>query len=127
MPFSECSVISMPGGTAVGDQGRHADAEVDVVAVAQVARDAAHDAIALIHSRSRGPLLDPLLVAPAPAAMRFTKMPGVCTLSGSIAPGVDELLDFGDRVTRGRGHHGIEVARGLPVDAGCRRDRPSTP
>src|SRR6267143_6224203 len=29
---------------------------------------------------------------------------------------IDELLDFGDHVVSGGGHHGIEVARGFSVD-----------
>src|SRR5687767_625101 len=30
--------------------------------------------------------------------------------------GLDELFDLGNGMTRGGGHHRIEVARGLPVD-----------
>ena len=45
-PFSDCSTTSMPGGDVVGDQRRHADAEVDVEAVAQLLGGAHGDLLA---------------------------------------------------------------------------------
>jgi hypothetical protein len=45
-----------------------------------------------------------------------TKMPGVCTASGRNLSGLDQVFDLGDRALGRRGHHRIEVARGLPVD-----------
>jgi len=35
---------------------------------------------------------------------------------GRNLPGLDQVLHLGDRALGRRGHHGIEVARGLPVD-----------
>ena len=102
------------GRQAVGDERRHADAEIDVIAVAQVARDAAHDAIALIHCGSSvrfsmrfsygRPLDQPLHEdARCVDAVRLERA------------GVDQLLDLGDGVARRGGHHRIEVARRLAI------------
>jgi hypothetical protein len=40
----------------------------------------------------------------------------VCTAAGSISPGLDELLDLGDRHPPGRGAQRVEVLRALVVD-----------
>ena len=64
--------MSMPAGHVVGDERRHADAEIHVVAVLQLAGDASGDALSNIHAHSGVPppgsfahrsLLNPLFVA----------------------------------------------------------------
>ena len=48
MPFSDCRITSMPGGNVVGHQRGRADAEIHVVAVAQLLRHAARDQFPLV-------------------------------------------------------------------------------
>ena len=117
-PDAEHAVLGMQrdldaGRQAVRDQRRHADAEVDVVAVAQVARDAANDAIALIHCAVVR-FLDPLLVRRPLDQSLHEDARRVHAVRLDRA-GVDQLLDFGDRVSRRGRHHRIEVARGLSI------------
>ena len=114
------------GRDVVGDQRRHADAEVDVVAVLQLAGDAPDDAFADIHGQSRIDLRFVSLSSPSasrsasrsasPWRMCCTKMPGVTTWSGSIAPG-STSCSTSAIVTRGGGrHHRVEIARRPAVD-----------
>src|SRR6185436_204475 len=65
----------------IGDQGRQADAEVDDRAVGNVARHARRHlvAIELFHQAA-------FCSGAAIFTTRFTKMPGVTTISGSSAP-----------------------------------------
>ena len=49
MPFSDWRMTSMPARDVVGDERRHADAEVDGVAVAQLLRGAPDDSFAVEH------------------------------------------------------------------------------
>jgi hypothetical protein len=66
-------------GQMVGHQRRQADAEVDVSALGDVARDARGDLVAV-------ELLHAALLSGAMRTTRFTKMPGVTTTSGSSSP-----------------------------------------
>ena len=101
----------------VGDQRRHADAEVDVVAVLHLLRGAPHDALALgvglDARRRRAPSASRSASrSAAPWKMRCTKMPGVTTASGSSAPAGTSSSTSAIVRARGHGHHGREVARG---------------
>src|SRR5262249_22524638 len=70
---------------AVGDERRHADAEVDVEAVAQFLRGAADDLFAgQAHFRT---VLCSMRFSRLATMTRCTKMPGVWMQSGSIWPG----------------------------------------
>ena len=121
MPFSECSVISMPGGMQLADQRRHADAEVHVVAVAaDRARcagrcDRAYPRVTFFSMRLSydGPLHDAL----HEDARRVDAV-------GLERAGLDQLLDLGDGVARRRGHHRIEVARRSSGRRDCRARSP---
>ena len=48
-PFSECSGDVHARRDVVGDERRHPDAEIDVVAVLQLPSDARNDAIPDVH------------------------------------------------------------------------------
>ena len=67
MPFSDCSTMSHPGGDVVGHQRRHADAEVDVHAVAQLARGALGDLVA-----SQGGMAQALLLRTVRCSIGFS-------------------------------------------------------
>jgi len=112
MPFSLCSTTSTAGSDVVGDEGRHADAEVDVLAVAQLLRGPPGDLLTGQHGSPlpHGAPLDALLVA-APLENALHEIPGRWTWSGSMAP-ARQLLDLGDRVLGGDGAERVEVAGG---------------
>ena len=56
----------------VGDQRRHADAEVDVVAVFQLARDARDDAFANVHGYARTSAIGPSSCCRLASRVRFS-------------------------------------------------------
>src|SRR5699024_6372311 len=81
-------------GEVAGDEGRHADAEVDVLAVGEVGGDPRrHLLMGPAHDRasSVAALLSFLVPTPVPwrptSTMRCTKIPGTGTSAGSRAPG----------------------------------------
>ena len=108
--------MATPARHVVGDQRRHPDAEVHVVAVLHLRGDPAHDALAPIHvdDLTRA-LLDAPLVAFALEDALHEDARGVHGVGVDLAR-LDQLLDLGDRDARGHGHHRGEVARGLAVD-----------
>ena len=91
-PFSDCSTTSMPRRNVVGDQRRDADAEVDVVAVAQLLGGAARHQFAhrrvLLATRCAGDgaELDALLVASRPGRSDRRRCPACGSSSGSSSP-----------------------------------------
>ena len=150
-PIAEQAVLRVQrdvdaGRHVVGDQRRHADAEVDVVAVFQLARDARDDALADIHgdpaSTSRQTLQNMLSScsypygrsasrcasrSARPGGCAARRCPGVTTWSGSSSPGSTRCSTSAIVTRRGGRHHRVEVARGLPVDQIADAGRPSTP
>ena len=106
MPFSLWTTISRPGGQIVGDQGRQADAEIDVGAVGNVLRCAPRHLAAGESGH----------VGFATATTRSTKMPGVCTAFGVERAKLHHLAHLRHREARRRRHHRIEVPRRLAID-----------
>src|SRR5690606_39002253 len=77
------------GRKVVGDQRRQADAQVHAGAVRDVARHARGHLVAVEPLHRRPPASVGATAAPRTpftCTTRFTKMPGVTTASGSIAP-----------------------------------------
>src|SRR4026209_1181751 len=62
-----------------------------------------------------GSLLDPLYVLLAPQDM-LHENPGRDDVVGIDLAGLDQPFHFGNRRSRGSGHHRIEIARRAPVD-----------
>src|SRR6266852_2529014 len=108
-------------GNIIGDERGHADAEIDVEAIAQFLRDAAGNAFAFLFvsehwsAFAHRSALDFFLVVGALEDGVDEDAGGVDLVGRQLAE-FDELLDFSDYVIGGRGHHGIEVARGLAID-----------
>ena len=73
------------------------------------------DALRLGAHAPHRPLLDALLVAVAREDVLHEDA-GRDDVIGIDGAGLDQLFDLGDRHARGRGHHGVEVSRGAPVD-----------
>ena len=131
-PFSDCSITSMPGRDVVGDERRHADAEVDVEAVAQLLRGAAADLFAVQWHCSCSCFAARCAARCASRGVghgrsRCTKMPGVWTLSGSSSPSSTSSSTSAMLTLPAVAAHRIEVARGLAVDEVAERGRPSRP
>src|ERR1051325_10163447 len=90
-PQSEDAVLRLqddfdPLGDAVGHERRHADAEVDVIAVAQLLRGAADDLFAVQWHRYFLTVRCSMRLARLATTRRWTKMPGVWMQSGSSSP-----------------------------------------
>ena len=106
MPFSLLQDDIHAGGDVVGDERGHADAEVDVEAVLQLAGDAADDEVALASGGSLSVAHGALPVrGRVRRSMRFSQgaredalhvdAGGVDEVGVELA-GFDELFDFGD-------------------------------
>src|SRR6266849_4492061 len=108
-------------GNIIGDERGHADAEIDVEAIAQFLRDAAGNAFAFLFvsehwsAFAHRSALDFFLVVGALEDGVYEDAGGVDLVGRELAE-FDELLYFSDHVIGGGGHHGIEVARSLAVD-----------
>ena len=98
MPFSDCSTTWTPGGDVVRHQRRQPDAEVDVLAVAQLGGHPGGELVAgerhaSPHLRRHGlrvgvgALLDRLAGRRRPRRRAARRRPGVWTCSGSSSPG----------------------------------------
>src|SRR5260221_3708009 len=104
----------------IRDQGRYADAEVDVVAVVELLRRALRHQLAdrrvLLARRAReSPELDALLVARALDDAVDVDPRGVNLIGIELAD-LHQLLHFGNRDFAAGGDHRIEVPRGLAID-----------
>ena len=118
-------------GDVVGHQRRQPDAEVDVGPVGQLrgrprghllTRPAAMSASrpralgGVGRDRSRFSIRLSAACSGVSATTRCTKTPGVWTSLGSSSPGLDQLLDLGDRDPPAHRGQRVEVARGVAVD-----------
>ena len=121
-PFSDCRTMSVPARDEVRHQRRHPDPEVDVHAVAQLARRAPGHLIARQGGHARrsscgrsaarsvfrsfAALDDPLR----------RRSPGCGPDRGRAAPGSTSSSTSAIVTLRRGRHHRVEVARRLPVD-----------
>ena len=113
-PFSDCNVTFMPSGNMMRHQRRDADAEIDIVTVAQLLRSA------LCHQFADRIFFFAVVLPctvrnsirfwyPSPWMMRSTKMPGVSLRSVSSFANLDELLHLSDADFAAAGDHRIKV------------------
>src|SRR5471032_2207802 len=122
-PDSEHTVLRLEDdvdafGDVVGNHGRNADSEVDVVPVLQFPGGARRDLAASEWHGLRGPqgaLLDPLLVVAALEDALHIDRRNVNAVGLELAY-FDQVLHFGDGDARGGAHHRREVPRRLSKD-----------